>query len=76
MTYMRLPYYLNPCDPTYTWPARWERAKDDLCLWLAHRLPRRLRRWVVVDSFARASTANPQMIVDDLGYREVSEAVG
>lgn len=54
-----IPHYLNPRDPifhTYTWAERGRRLRDGALLELARRIPRRLRYWMLIDAWSRATT--------------------
>jgi hypothetical protein len=52
-----------------------EKIQDKLCLWLAHRMPGKLRMWVVVDSTNTARNLYPDSDgyagPDGLGYKEI-----
>ncbi len=61
---------------------RW-RCVDTLYRWtdrtghrIARRIPKRLRYWVVVDAYARASRRFPNAHYSELGYKRVIISVG
>ena len=74
-----IPHYLNPRDPifhTYTWAERGRRLRDDACLWLAHRLPRRLRYWVIIDTWGAATSGEKGNVGPwDIGVGELLDEV-
>ena len=56
---LMIPHYLNPRDPifrTYTWAERGRRLRDAALLRLAKHTPRRVRYWMLIDAWSRATT--------------------
>lgn len=58
---------------------RWQMWKNRLterpAMFFARRVPKLIRKWVVVYAFADASAANPDKQPDELGYSLVSRAM-
>lgn len=48
--------------------------RHDFAMWLAWRLPARVRMWVTVRSFADATTKHPYPTPDDLSYTALMHA--
>lgn len=67
----RMSYWAHAHNWRYEAHKRVERA----CLWLAHRMPAELCKWVVVDATNRAREMYPHPTgyagPDGLGYREI-----
>ena len=57
--------------PAMSVTERLRRTRDAATLWTAHRLPRRLAYWSLIDTGARHMRAHPTAVMPQIRYDEV-----